>query len=889
MARKLEWFARLFDKAARKGTLKQRAQPTASEKPSIPSLELTSGQTPIHPDAFETELSSAVEKKDFLSPPQADWAVGNFILDDFMIEGTLGVGGMGEVYRVRSESTRRAFAVKTIRSDKLDDESQRAFLNELETWINLPEHPNLAACRFFRTVGNRIIIFAEFVEGGSLASWIREGKLRELEQILDVAIQFAWGLNAVHQLGLVHQDVKPGNVLLTPEGLAKLSDFGLARARAGGEGILDDGSHSVLVSWGGMTPAYCSPEQAQGRALSRRTDVWSWGLSVLEMFTGKRTWNDGQAAPAALQAYLERKDMTSNLPRMPAGVADVLNHCFRIDPNERLASMDMAAEILIRVHDEEVRRAYSRRAPLPKKKSANPAIERERRMGTGVWEDPRIWLVEALKSQGRDPSEANSLLHPRAGTRQAQAIADLAAYEEARRMLNELVRAGRKDLLGRLASLWLDKAVIHNAADDLPGALNCCDESIKICEHLVQTEGSIQAANTLAVAFNNKGIFLNTLGESEAAVAFYDQSIRIRESLIREYPVAEESSYELTKDLAMTNLNKANALFSMGHSDAALRIYDESIRTYERLLGKDGQTETANMLAGAYKSMGALLRSLGDAQSALKLFEQSIKIYERSVYEEGQMELANDLAGTYVNEANALTALGDARVAVGVYDRSLRIREHLVHGEGRWELAKDLARTYLNKGNALVLLGDARGAARAYDPSIKLFERLVHEEGQSELATGLAMAYMNMGNALVNLGDVAGAATVCAQSIKVYERLVREEGRPELEKDLAMAYMNRGNALAMGEDPRAAVTAYDQSIDVYQGLVEREERRELLGDWAHVRLLRAHALSRLGNNGMARREVLEAVSVLNAEIDRTGRADLRQVLNWVNRALRAFL
>ncbi len=168
--------------------------------------------------------------------------------------------------------------------------SQRLFLDELQTWIDLPEHPHLTSCRFFRTVDVEVAIFAEFVEGGSLADWIHTGKLTRLEDLLDVAIQFAWGLHAAHEHGLIHQDVKPGNVLLTLQGLVKVSDFGLARARAAADLPMgNQAGQSILISCGGMTPAYCSPEQAAGRRLSRKTDVWSWGVSVLEMFIGEVT------------------------------------------------------------------------------------------------------------------------------------------------------------------------------------------------------------------------------------------------------------------------------------------------------------------------------------------------------------------------------------------------------------------------------------------------------------------------------------------------------------------------------------------------------------------------------------------------------------------------
>ena len=123
-----------------------------------------------------------------------DWHSGQTVLDDFVVERVLGEGGMGKVYLLKSQTTGTLFAVK--RAKGLSDRDRRNFLAELQTWIDLPEHPNLVPCRFFRTVENEVLIFAEYVDGGSLKDRIDSRKLYEggaektLERILDAAIQF---------------------------------------------------------------------------------------------------------------------------------------------------------------------------------------------------------------------------------------------------------------------------------------------------------------------------------------------------------------------------------------------------------------------------------------------------------------------------------------------------------------------------------------------------------------------------------------------------------------------------------------------------------------------------------------------------------------------------
>ena len=306
-----------------------------------------------------------------------EWTPGQVILDRYRVLGVLGQGGMGRVYKVRHNGWRIDLAVKTPTSEILtavggaDD-----FEREAETWVNLGLHPHVVSCYYVRRVDEVPCVFAEYVAGGSLHDWIygpeggpgslyQGGPKTALARCLDVAIQFAWGLQYAHHQGLVHQDVKPANLMLCPDGLAKVTDFGLAMFRASHEESAAsdpdqtrpfEGSHSG-------TPQYFSPEQSTGGALSSRSDIWSWGLSLLEMFKGGRTWESGTVAQAVLEEYLSAGPEWKWLPVMPEPVAELIGRTFEYDSRNRPGDLKTLAFELIEVFQEVTGRAYHRHEP----------------------------------------------------------------------------------------------------------------------------------------------------------------------------------------------------------------------------------------------------------------------------------------------------------------------------------------------------------------------------------------------------------------------------------------------------------------------------------------------------------------------------------------------
>jgi serine/threonine protein kinase len=298
------------------------------------------------------------------------WHVGDVILDQYEVTGKLGEGGMGTVYKVHHRDWHTDLAVKSPKPEIFAKAGGKEnFIREAETWVNLGLHPHTVSCYYVRTLGGIPRLFAEYVAGGSLADGIRTRRLYEggheqaLARILDIAIQFAWGLHYAHEQGLVHQDVKPANVMLTSDGTAKVTDFGLAKAwEMAGEASVAGTGQGILVSSQGMTPAYCSPEQAAGHALSRKTDIWSWGVSVLEMFVGGVTWMSGIVAREALASH-EGQDPA--IPQVPAEVVKLLARCFQQWPEGRPATMLDVATELQTIYARLVGRPYPREAPKP--------------------------------------------------------------------------------------------------------------------------------------------------------------------------------------------------------------------------------------------------------------------------------------------------------------------------------------------------------------------------------------------------------------------------------------------------------------------------------------------------------------------------------------------
>ena len=216
-------------------------------------------------------------------------------LGPYEILAPMGAGGMGEVYRARDTKLGRDVALKVLPEAFVSDAERMArFQREAQVLASL-NHPNIAAIYGLEESGSMPALVMELVDGPTLAERLRPGGIA-LEEALLIARQIADALEAAHERGIGHRDLKPSNIKVTPEGKVKLLDFGLAKAFEV-EGSATDLSSSPTATGGstrqGMilgTPAYMSPDQARGKPVDKRTDIWSFGCVLYEVLTGRQAF-----------------------------------------------------------------------------------------------------------------------------------------------------------------------------------------------------------------------------------------------------------------------------------------------------------------------------------------------------------------------------------------------------------------------------------------------------------------------------------------------------------------------------------------------------------------------------------------------------------------------
>jgi Tol biopolymer transport system component len=289
-------------------------------------------------------------------------------LGSYEVVAQIGAGGMGEVYRAHDTKLARDVAIKVLPANFVNDPERLSRFQREARMLAALNHANIATIYGLEQSGGVTCLVMELVPGETLAERVKAGPL-SIEEALKIAVQIAEALEAAHEKSIIHRDLKPANVKVTPEGKVKVLDFGLAKAYAGDSGTYDPANSPTLSAaatmLGGIlgTAAYMSPEQARGKSVDKRTDIWAFGCVLYELLTGKQAFH-GESTTEILASVLREEPDWRALPApTPVKIRELLKRCLQKDLRQRLHD---AADARIEVEEALTAPAMEEPAPAAK-------------------------------------------------------------------------------------------------------------------------------------------------------------------------------------------------------------------------------------------------------------------------------------------------------------------------------------------------------------------------------------------------------------------------------------------------------------------------------------------------------------------------------------------
>ncbi len=297
------------------------------------------------PLALRSSRQVVIDRPVFLTPGTR--------LGPYEVLTHIGAGGMGEVYKATDTNLKRSVAIKVLPASVAGDAERLArFQREAEVLAVL-NHPNIAAIYGLERSGNPTALVMELVEGPTLADRIAQGAI-PIDEALPFAKQIAEALEAAHEQGIVHRDLKPANIKVRSDGTVKVLDFGLAKAMEPATGSSASMSLSPTITTPAMTQvgmllgtaAYMAPEQARGKTVDKRADIWAFGCVLYEMLTGKRAF-DGEDIVDVLGAVARLDpDWTAIPDATPPVIRRLVRRCLEKDRKRRMADISTAVFLI---------------------------------------------------------------------------------------------------------------------------------------------------------------------------------------------------------------------------------------------------------------------------------------------------------------------------------------------------------------------------------------------------------------------------------------------------------------------------------------------------------------------------------------------------------------
>ncbi|MFN7933732.1 MAG: serine/threonine-protein kinase [Bryobacteraceae bacterium] len=725
----------------------------------------------------ERLLEDAGQEADFLETPvelpEVEPKVG-----PYRILSKIGEGGMGIVYRAlrEDEQFRMMVALKILRPGLAHDSLVRRFRRERQILARL-SHPNVARLLDVGVTRDGRPYFAmELVEGLTLDQFAASASVEEKLHLFD---QLCSAVSAAHHNLIVHGDLKPSNVLIAPNSVPKLLDFGISRLMDG------ESVESTTIALRAMTPAYASPEQLRGEPISTWSDVYSLGLILYELLTGKRPYQVTSKIPEAIL-----REIRDNPPPKPSEVSgnrhlagdldNIVLKAIHFEPDRRYASVDQLA------------------ADLQRYKQGHPVLAR-----------PDTYAYRALKFAGRNRLAVAAF----AGILLALTAGIIATARQARIAREERARAERRfQDVRRMANIMMFQ--MDEALSTMPGGIEV--RKTMVWHSLAYLDGLARESNNdlelqreLAAAYEKMGDVLGrpltaNLGDTAGALASYRKALAIRETVAQQQP----RNAAAKQDLASIYQRMSAILKVTGDHKQALALDHKTIAIRSSLLQADPKNrQLQRELASSYTSLGGTLSQLGQWNEVLETRQEALKLWERvAAREDVSIDEGRGLALAHTRLGSILLYLKRPTEAMSHYAKALDIDRSLAKAHPQnTQLQSAMAQSLVSYGLALHRTGNTPEALKHYHQALPAFEALTSADASDMRSMSmLATCRYRIAEALLQMRAASKAL---------------EEAQASLEIRLDLARRNSVSVGARGE----VAESKEQMGDIYMALGRKEQ------------------------------------------------------------------
>jgi serine/threonine protein kinase len=812
----------------------------------------------------EVEALLAEEERlgSFIATPAAEIASGlrqserseGRRLGPYKIIRELGHGGMGAVFlAVRDDDEfKKQVAIKLVKRGMDTDFILSRFRHERQILASF-DHPNIARLLDGGTTEDGLPYFVmEYIEGLPIDEYCDRQRL-DTKSRLRLFLQVCSAVQYAHRNLVVHRDLKPGNMLVTPEGVPKLLDFGIAKI-LNPEMFASSTIQPTATALRMMTPNYASPEQVRGEPITTASDVYSLGVILYELLTGHRPYHVRSRLPHDIARVICEQE-----PERPS---TAITRVEEITEPESGQLISLTPELVSRTRDSQPARLRRQlKGDLDNIVLMALRKEQQRRYASveRFSEDLQRYLdghpVIARKDTFAYRGAKFIKRHKTGVAAAALVVISLLAgiivsVRQAR------IAERRFEDLRQLTSYFLE---FHDVIQDVAGATPARQALLE------RTVGSLdrlarEAADDHSLQQDLAGAYLKVgdvrgrpgyanLGNKMGALESYRKSLAIRDALLG----ADPDNALARRDQATTHDRVGDLLRTMGDTTGAFEHYHRALALRQSLAAgapDAGQRDLQGQmdLAASYQRIGDMLAMTGKRAEALENQRQALAIFEQAAaIKPDDKRIKRDLFISNVKMGDRLAGAGDRSSALDRYRRALQIASALAAAEPDNARAKrELAVCHDKVGNILIATGDAAGALDSYRQAFAIREKLsLADPSNVEASRDLATSHVKIGETLVKMGKAAEAVQPYRAALKVDEALsAADPNNAQHRLDRAYDHEKIGDLLAETGDLNAAIEQHRLAERLRREIAnadrENEEvKRDLAGSQARLGELHA--------------------------------------------------